>query len=91
MQTISFKINDDQTKIWYLDEEIHREDGPAIEYVDGSKEWLFNGKLHRIGGPAIEYANGRKVWIISINKSYNLFYGLINNIENLLDYFIGEE
>jgi len=36
----------------------HREDGPAVEYSDGSKAWLINGKLHRLDGPAIEYANG---------------------------------
>ena len=40
----------------------HREDGPAIEYVDGYKEWWLNGKLHREDGPAIEYADGNKQW-----------------------------
>jgi hypothetical protein len=32
--------------------ELHREDGPAVEYLDGSKEWWINGKLHREDGPA---------------------------------------
>ena len=40
----------------------HREDGPAIEYADGSKEWYINGKLHRENGPANEYADGSKSW-----------------------------
>ena len=39
----------------------HREDGPAIQYADGSKEWCIDGKLHRIDGPAIE-TNERKSW-----------------------------
>ena len=26
--------------------ELHRTDGPAIEYADGSKEWYLNGKRH---------------------------------------------
>jgi hypothetical protein len=40
----------------------HREDGPAIEWSDGSKSWWFNGKLHREDGPAIERADGTTSW-----------------------------
>ena len=50
---------------YYKDEActiFHREDGPAIEYPNGSKEWLIDGKRHREDGPAIEYKNGRKEW-----------------------------
>ena len=43
---------------------LHRLDGPACEYVDGSKEWFVNGKKHRIDGPAIEYPDGYKAWHI---------------------------
>ena len=32
---------------------LHREDGPAVEYADGSVKWYFNGKLHRDDGPAV--------------------------------------
>ncbi len=31
--------------------ELHREDGPAIEYTSGTKMWYQNGKLHREDGP----------------------------------------
>ena len=31
-------------KQWYLNGKHHREDGPAIECLDGSKEWWINGK-----------------------------------------------
>jgi hypothetical protein len=41
---------------------LHREDGPAIEWLDGKKEWWYYGNLHRDDGPAIEYANGYKSW-----------------------------
>lgn len=44
------------------DGKFHRDDGPAIEYADGSKFWYKNGKLHRTDGPAIEYPNGTVVW-----------------------------
>jgi uncharacterized Fe-S cluster-containing protein len=43
----------------------HREDGPAIEYSDGTKHWYVNGKRHRIGGPAFEYADGSKFWYLN--------------------------
>ena len=42
--------------------ELHREGGPAIEYVDGTKEWWKDGKRHRVDGPAIEYRDGSKRW-----------------------------
>ena len=41
---------------------IHREDGPAIEWVDEDKQWYINGKPHRLDGPAIEFSNGDKLW-----------------------------
>ena len=31
-------------KQWWLNDKRHREDGPAIEYPDGTKEWWLNGK-----------------------------------------------
>ena len=44
------------------DDELHRLDGPAIEFANGGKQWYQNGKLHRNDGPAVEYANGDKWW-----------------------------
>ncbi len=44
---------------------LHREDGPAIELVDGRREWLVNGKLHREDGPAVEWPDGSKCWYIN--------------------------
>ena len=42
-----------------------RDDGPAIEYADGSKEWWINGDQHREDGPACEYVNGSKEWWVN--------------------------
>ena len=42
--------------------ELHRDDGPAIEYPNGDKLWCQNGQLHRIDGPAVERSNGAKEW-----------------------------
>ncbi len=35
-------------KYWYYNNELHREDGPAIECVDGSKYWFLNGNEYDI-------------------------------------------
>ena len=44
---------------------LHREDGPAIERTDGTKVWYINGKLHRTDGPAIEWKSGTKEWFLN--------------------------
>ena len=55
------KVYDDRTE-WFLNGKYHREDGPAVECVDGHKAWFLNGKCHRKDGPAIERADGSKEW-----------------------------
>ena len=42
--------------------QLHRLDGPAREWADGTKEWYVNGLRHRLDGPAFEGANGTKGW-----------------------------
>ncbi len=32
------------TKYWFKNGKLHREDGPACEYTDGSKYWWFEDK-----------------------------------------------
>ena len=31
-------------KAWYLNDKLHRVDGPAVEHLDGTKVWYLNGK-----------------------------------------------
>jgi len=67
MKPVYIEIDDVGNKFYHRDRAMkifHREDGPAIEWVDGSKSWYRNGKLHREDGPAGEYASGTKVWSI---------------------------
>ena len=40
-------------KHYYINGILHREDGPAVEYPDGTKYWYKNGKVHRFGGTAV--------------------------------------
>jgi len=50
-------------KEWHREDgKLHREDGPAMVYENGTKAWFINGQLHRTDGPAIEYADGAKYW-----------------------------
>ena len=56
------KTLSDGSKEWYVDGELHRTDGPAIERADGSKSWYVHGELHRTDGPAIEAPDGYKAW-----------------------------
>jgi hypothetical protein len=60
------ELDKDGKRIWTNSKgELHRENGPAVEWVDGDKLWYINGKLHREDGPAIELADGTKYWYIN--------------------------
>ena len=41
------KVYDDGSKYWFLNGQLHREDGPAIETNYGTKQWFLNGQRHR--------------------------------------------
>lgn len=91
-----------QEPIAYVDEmgQFHREDGPAIEYPNGTKYWFCHGKRHRVGGPAVEYHYGDKSWYqngllhredgpakVWKNKNYEWFYkGTKIAVDNLKDF-----
>lgn len=57
---------------------LHREDGPAIERVNGTREWFVNGVPHRMDGPAFDSIHGHKEWyvndefIFSVNREGKL-------------------
>jgi hypothetical protein len=51
------------TRLWYNSEgDLHRADGPAVEYANGAREWLLDGWRHREDGPAMEEADGSCFW-----------------------------
>jgi hypothetical protein len=52
---------DQEIAVWTdSDGELHRADGPAVEYRKGQhKAWFRHGKRHREDGPAIIYGDGR--------------------------------
>tara|TARA_R110000868_G_scaffold60676_2_gene184994 strand:+ start:8696 stop:9085 length:390 start_codon:yes stop_codon:yes gene_type:complete len=68
MKAQYIKIDRDGHKYYYSDKEmtqLHREDGPACEYVTGSKSWYLNGKCHREDGPAVECVDAYKDWYLN--------------------------
>ena len=42
--------------------QLHRTDGPAVKWANGTKVWYQNGQLHRTDGPAVERSDGSKEW-----------------------------
>lgn len=57
-------------KKYYKFGNLHRTNGPAVEYKTGVKSWYQGGVLHRKKGPAVEFPNGEKLF-------YS--YGLLHN------------
>jgi len=57
-------------QVWYKNGEAHREDGPAVLFVDVGQYWYKNGQFHREGGPAIIYADGAQAWYLD-DKEYS--------------------
>lgn len=51
--------------------QLHRANGPAIEYPDGSQAWFINGVKHRTEGPAYIGADGKEEWWVKGAKVEN--------------------
>lgn len=62
--TILKQLGHINNKYWHKDGELHRLDGPAVEYTNGDKSWYVDGKLHRVDGPAIDSFCGTKFWYL---------------------------
>jgi hypothetical protein len=70
LENIFIKKLENKTE-YYYNGKLHREDGPAVEYVNGTKLWYQNGQYHRLDGPACEFTNGDKFWYQN-NKRHRL-------------------
>lgn len=44
--------------------QLHRENGPAVIYADGAQCWCRNDMLHREDGPAVMFTSGRMCWFL---------------------------
>ena len=78
MQTYKVTVDQEKTIRWLNEkDQLHRLDGPAIEYADEGKEWWVESKRHRLDGPAIEHADGYKAWYVEgklmTEKEFNAY------------------
>ena len=68
LEALKYRIVVDEkgTRRYYnKDDRLHRTNGPAVEYTDGTKRRLQDGQYHRIDGPAMEYPTGDNRWFIN--------------------------
>jgi hypothetical protein len=72
MKIYGLEIDVYGNKRYYLNDLLHRDDGPACEYTNGDRFWCQHGKIHRLDGPAYEsnVIKGYKEWYFH-NKFIN--------------------
>ena len=46
IDTPTYREWTDGTKIWTLNGIVHRQDGPAVEYISGSISWWLHGGFY---------------------------------------------
>ena len=58
------------------DVQLHRLNGPAIQFIDGHIEYWVNNDLHRLDGPARIWATGQVEYWINGNQvtAYELMF-----------------
>jgi hypothetical protein len=65
---------------YYLNHILHRVDGPAVTFANGTVQWYYNDKLHRVDGPAVTYGNGSQYWYLhGVCYSESDFNQIMNN------------
>ena len=88
-------------KNWYLNYQIHREKGPAIEYENGNNYWYFEGKLHRKENLPASIIDGKNNYFLN-GEQYHLqengtreffdFYGRRHRVNGpAIEYSNGDE
>ena len=70
------KLYSDQTIRYYKNNQLHKEDGPALIFQNGDVEYYLNGLFHNENGPAIIYEY-IKIWYYKGVK-----YGINNRHQN---------
>jgi hypothetical protein len=55
---------DSRSYRYYQFGQLHREDGPAIQWDNGDQLWSYLGHFHRLNGPAIDIKQGNKEWFL---------------------------
>ena len=74
--TYSIPWMDGGNTMYYADatkKQLHRVDGPAVEYPNGDKEWWVNGKRHREDGPAVCWKTLQQYYIHNKHLTFEEF------------------
>jgi len=81
-----------QGTFYYKDEAqtiLHREDGPAMEWKDGSKAYYRNNAIHRLDGPALYNNYNDRGWYVDdilITYVYNGKYSGTERLQLALEH-----
>ena len=60
------EVDNEGTRFYYNSAgQLHRTNGPAIEWSNGTKSWFQYGLRHRTDGAAIEYTTGSEEWYLN--------------------------
>jgi hypothetical protein len=65
---------------WYLNDNVHREDGPAIECAEGYKEWWLNGKAYT-EQEFIQITQGKELSVAEIEQLLGYKIKVVKMIE----------
>ena len=57
MKEYKVEVHENGTRYWFINDKLHREDGPAIEYANGGNYWYIEGE----GLTEEEFNNRNKV------------------------------
>jgi hypothetical protein len=90
MKEYKVKVTEKHTKWYNLEGQLHREDGPAIEFRDGYKAYYINGKRHREDGPAVDCGNKYKCYYIN-NKLHREDGPAVEYANGDKSYYINDE
>ena len=86
MEEYTVKVYSNKTE-WRQGDKLHRIDGPAIEWANGTKSWYQNGEYHRLDGPAIEGPDGYKEYYIE-GKRHRIDGPAIEGPDGYKEYYL---
>jgi hypothetical protein len=68
INNIKYHKYDDGCEFWYMNDQYHRDNGPAIVHPDGSELYYYHGMKHRLDGPAVVYPDGYRAYYVDNNR-----------------------